>query len=385
MAEHPGQIGIADVVALIGLADHPPAVPVAVPVKPGVRIRQRQPPVVGEGSGGLGPVVAHHLVKPADRLQAAGDGPRLQPAAATRPAGPGPGPAMQEGPEVQGHRPQAAGVVGQGGMADVPGGQEGPEPERDHALVHHRQPGQLPRFQLQAQVELEPLPQPGRLQLVPAHRGVAAAFVRAARDPRIEPQRPDVVPPPRIVAVSDGQLPQQPAQRDLGTRPAGSRSHPVMPGVEDPAPGRHPLAQVQVGERAHLRAPPRHVRGGGGPPVPLAGVDLPLPAGMAGGDPPGDLPAHRHRQHPGTQPGAVRACHENPGQRRIGRIQHVGRERGGQALGQRRAARQPVSSATGPRHTGLRRVTHRCPVPSIPATRHTTTASPPRRPARRRR
>jgi hypothetical protein len=114
-------------------------------------------------------------------------------------------PPLQERPELQRHGTQLRRVVRQGRVNEVPGEGELAEPRGEHVYLQDRRPGQLPGLQLQAGVELDAVAQPGRRDVVPGDRGVPVGLMVAARDPRIEPQAPQIVLPPRSVAVADGQ------------------------------------------------------------------------------------------------------------------------------------------------------------------------------------
>ena len=82
VGEHVRQVGVVDVVAFIGLAQHAFAGQVLGPVEASVCVGQRGPTVITQGCGGLEPVVAHHSVEAGDRVLRAADRVRVEAAAA---------------------------------------------------------------------------------------------------------------------------------------------------------------------------------------------------------------------------------------------------------------------------------------------------------------
>jgi hypothetical protein len=216
-----------------------------------VAVAEREPPVIPGRGGRFVPAVGHHRIEVAEETQGAGDRPRVQrPAAGLAAGGPLPPPLPQERLEVQRHGAQLRGIVGQGGAGEPSGDGEPGKTGGEDMRLEDRRPGDLAGFHLQARVELGSFPQPGRLDVVPADHGVPVGLVRAPRDPRVEPQAPQVVLPPRRVAVADRQPGQQPAQRTLGPRPGAGSGEPPAVRVELAAPRCHPLGQGQVSKRA---------------------------------------------------------------------------------------------------------------------------------------
>ena len=338
MLEHAGQVGVADVVAVVGLADGPLGGELVAADEPPVAVAEREPPVIPGRGGCLVPAVGHRRVEVAEEPQGAGDRPRVQrPAAGLAAGGTLPPPLPQERLEVQRHGAQPRGIAGQGRAAEPPGDGEPPEAGGVYVRLEHRRPGDLAGFHLQARVELGSFPQPGRLDVVPADHGVPVGLVRAPRDPLVEPQAPQVVLPPRRVAVADRQPGQQPAHRGLGLRPGARGREPPVVCVELAGPLGHPLRQGQVRERAHLRPGGGDLGRGGRPPSPVVGVDHPLAVVLARREPPGDLALHRDGQRAGPQH-RLRPRAERPGHARVGRVEHGARERIRDALGQYCAA-----------------------------------------------
>ena len=120
--QHAGQVGIADVVTLISLADRSFRAELVAADEPGVAVGERQPPLIAGRGGRVGPAVAHRPVEVAEEPEGAGDRSRVQrPAAGLTVGGPFPPPLLQERPELQRHGPQVRRVVRQGGVSEVPG------------------------------------------------------------------------------------------------------------------------------------------------------------------------------------------------------------------------------------------------------------------------
>jgi hypothetical protein len=175
--EHLRQVGVADVVALVGFLDHALGEEFAGPVEPGVRVGELQPPVITGRRGGVGLVVVHGAVEVPDDPLGAGNRPVIQrPAAFLLPVGAAP-PLPQERPEIQHQRAQSGRVCGQGRMIEPAGDGEFAEPCGEHVPGRGRGPGQLPRFELQVHPEGVAVAQPAGPDVVPADRGFAAGLM----------------------------------------------------------------------------------------------------------------------------------------------------------------------------------------------------------------
>ena len=180
--QHARQVGIADVVTLVGLADRSFRAELVAADEPGVAVGERQPPLIAGRGGRVGPAVAHRPVEVAE--EPAGCGRPIARPAARR--GPDHGRAVPaataaERPELQRQGPQLRRVVRQGRVSEVPGEGELAEPGGEHVYLQDCRPGQLPGLQLQVGVELDAFSQPGRRDVVPADRRVPVGFMVAAR------------------------------------------------------------------------------------------------------------------------------------------------------------------------------------------------------------
>jgi len=71
--QHAGQVGVADVVTLVGLADRPFRAELVTADEPGVAVGQRQLPLIAGRGGSVGPAVAHCPVEVAEEPERAGD------------------------------------------------------------------------------------------------------------------------------------------------------------------------------------------------------------------------------------------------------------------------------------------------------------------------
>ena len=146
--QHACQVGIADVVTLIGLADRSFRAELVAADEPGVAVGERQPPLIAGRGGRVGPAVTHRPVEVPRNLRVRGSERASSGRARLTVGGPSRRHCCKNARNSSATARRVRRVVRQGGVIEVPGEGELAEPGGEHVHLQDGRPGQLPGLQL---------------------------------------------------------------------------------------------------------------------------------------------------------------------------------------------------------------------------------------------